>query len=53
MGLMVALRVSSVRALLGPGKGLVEAPDVIPDKALAGGLVVFLGWDPAKGRHLL
>ena len=36
-----------------PGKGLTEAPAVIPGKALAGGLVVFLGWDPAKGCHLL
>ena len=53
VGLMVALRVSLTRALPGPGKGLAEAPAVIPDKALAGGLVVFLGWDPAKGRHLL
>ena len=35
------------------GKGLAGAPAVIPGKALAGGLVVFLGWDPAKGRHLL
>ena len=29
------------------------APAVIPGKALAGGLVVFLGWDPAKGCRLL
>ena len=36
-----------------PGKGLAEAPAVIPGKALAGGLVVFLGWDPAKGCRLL
>ena len=35
------------------GKGLAEAPAVIPGKALAGGLVVFLGWDPAKGCRLL
>ena len=35
------------------GKGLAEAPAVIPGKALAGGLVVFLGWDPAKGYRLL
>ena len=34
-------------------KGLAEVPAVIPGKVLAGGLVVFLGWDPAKGRHLL
>ena len=26
---------------------------VIPGKALASGLVVFLGWDPAKDHHLL
>ena len=37
----------------GPGKGLAVAPAVIPDKALAGGLVVFLGWDPAKGCRVL
>ncbi len=35
------------------GKGLAEAPAVIPGKALAGGLMVFLGWDPAKGCRLL
>ena len=29
------------------------APAVIPGKALAGGLVVLLGWDPAKDHHLL
>ena len=29
------------------------APAVIPGKALARGLVVFLGWDPAKGCRLL
>ena len=29
------------------------APAVIPGKALAGGLVVFLGWDPAKDCRLL
>ena len=29
------------------------APAVIPDKALAGGLVVLLGWDPAKDHHLM
>ena len=37
----------------GPGKGLAVAPAVIPGKVLAGGLVVLLGWDPAKGRRLL
>src|SRR4051812_40312901 len=35
------------------GKGLAEAPAVIPGKALAGCLVVFLGWSLAKGRRLL
>ena len=35
------------------GKGLAVAPAVIPGKALAGGLVVLLGWDPAKDHHLL
>ena len=29
------------------------APAVIPGKVLAGGLVVLLGWDPAKGHRLL
>ena len=33
--------------------GFAEAPAVIPGKVLAGGLVVFLGWDPAKGCRLL
>ena len=54
MGLMVALRVFLARALpRGPGKDLAVAPAVIPGKALAGGLVVLLGWDPAKDHHLL
>ena len=43
------------------GKGLAGAPTrvlpwhllFIPGKALAGGLVVLLGWDPAKDHHLL
>ena len=29
------------------------APAVTPGKVLVGGLVVLLGWDPAKGRRLL
>ena len=29
------------------------APAVIPGKALAGGLVVLLGWDPVEDHHLL
>ena len=29
------------------------APAVIPGKALAGGLVVLLGWDPARDHHIL
>ena len=61
VGLMVALRVFLARALRGPregpcqgpDKGLAVAPAVIPGKALAGGLVVLLGWDHAKGHHLL
>ena len=61
VGLTVALRVPLARAspqprqesCRGPGKGLAVAPAIIPGKALAGGLVVLLGWDPAKGRHLL
>src|SRR3954462_6091671 len=60
VGLKVAPRVFMARALLrprqgscgGPGKGLAMAPAVIPDKALAGGLVVFLSWNPAKDHHL-
>ena len=35
------------------GKGLAVVLAVIPGKALAGGLVVLLGWDPAKGHYLL
>ena len=53
VGLMVAQRVFLARALPGPGKGLAVAPAVIPGKALAGGLVVLFGWDPAKDHHLL
>src|SRR3954468_11241075 len=60
-GLLVAPRVSLARALprprqgscRGPDKGLAMAPATIPGKALAGGLVVFLGLDPAKDHHLL
>src|SRR4051812_34231024 len=58
---MVALRGFRARALprprqgpcQRPGKGLAVAPAVIPGKALAGGLVVLLGWDPAEDHHLL
>src|SRR4051812_37549773 len=58
---MVALRGFRARALprprrgpcRGPGKGLALAPAVIPGKALAEGIVVLLGWDPAKDHHLL
>ena len=53
MGLMVACRRPRRGPCWGPGKGLAEAPAVIPGKALSGGLVVFLGWDPAKGCRLL
>ena len=37
----------------GPDNGLAMAPADIPGKAFAGGLVVLLGWDPAKDHHLL
>src|SRR4051812_8927692 len=53
VGLMVALRRPWQGPCCGPGKGLAAAPAVIPGKALAGGLVVLLGWDPAKDHHLL
>ena len=53
VGLMVALRVSSERALPGPRQGSCHGACLVPGKALARGLVVFLGWDLAKGRRLL
>ena len=53
VGLMVALQVFWQGPCRGPGKGLAVAPAVIPGKDLAGGLVVLLGWDPAKDHHLL
>src|SRR4051812_48137071 len=60
-GPMVVTWVSLARALprprqgscRGPDKGLAVAPATIPGKALAGGLVALLGWDPAKDNHLL
>ena len=53
VGLMVALRVFLARALPGPRQGSCRGPALIPGKALSGGLVVLLGWDPAKDHHLL
>ena len=53
MGLMVVLWVFLARALPGPRQGCCRGPAVIPGKALAGGLVFLLGWDPAKDHHLL
>ena len=53
MGLMVALRVFLARALPGPRQGSCRGACCHPRKALAGGLMVLLGWDPAKDHHLL
>src|SRR4051812_28087186 len=50
---MVACRRPRQGPCRGPDKGLVAAPAVVPGKALAGGLVVFLGWYLAKGRRHL
>ena len=53
VGLAVALLVSLVRALPGARQGSCRGVVVVPSKALAGGLVDSLGWDPAEGRRLL
>ena len=52
-GLAVALLVSSVRALPGGPARVLPWRAVVPGKDLAGGLVAFLGKDPAEDRRLL
>ena len=52
-GLVVALLASSVRALPGGRTRVLSWHAVVPGKDLAGGLVAFLGKDPAEVRRLL
>ena len=52
-GLIVALLVSSVRALPGGPARVLPRRAVVPGKVLAGGLVAFLGKDLAEDRCLL
>ena len=52
-GLAVALLASSTRALLGARQGSCGGVLVVPGKMLAGGLVDFLGEDPAEGCRIL
>ena len=53
VGLMVALRVSSARALPGPRQGSCRGACCHPRQGACRGPLVFLGWDPAKGCRLL
>ena len=52
-GVAVAPLMPSARVLPGARQGSSHGVAVVPGKALAGGLVVFLGWDPAKGCRVL
>ena len=52
-GLEVALLASSVRALPGGPARVLPWRAVVPGKGLAGGLVAFLGKDPAEDHRLL
>ena len=52
-GLAVALLASSVRALPGGPARVLPWRAVVPGKDLAGGLVAFLGKNPAEDRRLL
>ena len=52
-GLAATLLVSLARVLLGPRQGSCRGNAVVPGKDLAGGLVDFLGKDPAKDHCLL
>ena len=52
-GLAVAPLTPLERPLSGARKGSCRGVAVVPDKALAGGLVDLLGKDPAEGRRLL
>ncbi len=51
--LAVALLASLVRALPGGPARVLPWRAVVPGKGLAGGLVAFLGKDPAEDRRLL
>ena len=53
VGLEVALLASLVRALPGGPARVLPCCAVVPDKDLAGGLLAFLGKDPAEDRRLL
>ena len=52
-GLAMALLTPSTRVLPGARQGSCRGVAVVPGKALAGGLVDFLGQDPTEGRRLL
>ena len=52
-GLVVALLTPLARALPGGPSRVLPWRAVVPGKDLAGGLVAFLGKDPAEGRCLL
>ena len=52
-GLAVALLMPSAWVLLGARQGSCRGVGVVSGKGLAGGLVDFLGQDPAEGRRLL
>ena len=53
VGLAVAPRMPSARALLGPRQGSCHGVMVVPGKDLARGLVGFLGEELAEVRRLL
>ena len=52
-GLAVAPLKPSARVLPGARQGSCRGVAVVPGKALAGGPVDSLGWDPVEGRRLL
>ena len=52
-GLAAAPLMPSARVLLGGRQGSCRGAAVVPGKALAGGLVDFLGKDLAEDHHLL
>ena len=53
VGLTVALLARLARALPGGPARVLPWHAVVPGKGLAGGLVAFLGKDPAEDRRLL
>ena len=53
VGLAVAPLMPSARALPEARQGSCRGIAIVPGKALAGGLAVLLGKDPAEGRRLL